>query len=52
MIRCALCKDKICKYEMDINSADCVEILVDSKLDFKYVCGDCARAIAKTLIDK
>ncbi len=49
---CDLCGDTITKYKMDLESADCVSILIDSKLKWKKVCGDCARAIAKTLIDE
>jgi len=47
-IHCELCGEMIVKYKMDLG--DTVVIEVGGVI--KYICDDCARDIAKQLIDR
>ena len=48
MIACCICEDDITKYEMGLGDT----IFVEFQDKNKYICDDCAREIAKQLIER
>jgi hypothetical protein len=48
MITCCICEEDIAKYEMDVGDTVFVEVQDETK----YICDDCARDIAKQLIER
>ena len=47
---CELCRKLICKYWKDLG--DTIEIKVSNKGKYKLICDDCAKKIAKQLIER
>lgn len=52
MIVCDVCGDEVCKYELDFNATGAVAIWVNDEQDEKVICNECAKKIAKELIDQ
>jgi len=48
-VYCFICGDTICKYELDFNSTGAIAVTIKSNV-FK-ICNECAKLIAKRLID-
>lgn len=51
-IYCSVCDGKISKYKLDIKACGGIPILVDRVEKYRYVCEDCAKIIARSLIDR
>jgi hypothetical protein len=51
MIKCDLCEGSVCKYDMDFITCGGVYLTINDKA-FKRICEDCAKQIARELIDR